>query len=288
MIENKIEVDKQPIEWYLDRCFNSFFSTIDYYESELGSFLTLRHLEKYYKYIIIKVIFFSGFLIALTISIFLEDIILFIISISISAIFIYLFVRIDKMTYNKFKYSISLYRQKRKKASIFLNQFTLIFFNQFLQEYLNNKNYNERYNQKFENITKKITHYSNVFKAYSFYLIRFGFLLGIIVQLILFIINIYYEEISKISFFELIPDLIILGSQIFYFTYIILSSRKRRISHDKVFSELAEYILILIFEAIRLKLRLEEFPKEEEIKKKIPEIIKEIAEKHGFETNSKK
>lgn len=84
--------------------------------------------------------------------------------------------------------------------------------------------------------------------------------------------------------FKLSTVIFVMILQLILYTHVIYSDRQRRISHDKIYTELNETLMISLLELTRLKLRLLEFPKEEEIENKIPEILNKL-EKYDFESN---
>ncbi len=276
------ESKKFSIEESFEYLFLNFNRLLDYYESDLGEFLSLKFFKKYYLLIALKVFVIIAYLCTFSLFIFMDASIINttygIISIGLFIGFYY----VDKLIYKKQKYSAFFFQRKRRRIIKYRDQLNLILNNNYLAEKYDKNNLNNIL-VRANKLKSRIDYIDSVVKPYHYYLKKFAIPTLLFAPIITFVINLLFyflqnptvltegAEITRF-FLGLAPFSLILFQEI---RNIVEIKKKRKVEESSIYLFL-EGIIFLFLEIIRLNLRIIQFPNEENLKKKLLIIMKEL------------
>lgn len=264
---------------------------IDYYESDLGEFLTEKS-KRYYLFISLRILTILGYIISLSLFTFLEtssiSTVSGLITISLFPIFFYL----DRIINRKYKYTTKFFQGTGKKLIIFMNKLNLLLNNSHLSEKYSSDKYDfEMIKANSKKLKNRIDNDIGIIKPSSYYLKKFALPTILFAPIITFFINLVYNLVQNPITFNV--DVIIdflLG--LFFFLLIfyqhinairrIKVSRKNRETSVYTFYEI---MVFMILEAIRLKLRIMQFPQEEKFTRALLNASEKIIERFKQSSN---
>lgn len=271
------------IEVLFNLLFKITTEYIDYYESDLGEYLNNKLSKKYYLYISLRIIVILGYLTTLSLFTFLETSSLSNICGVIAFFLFFLFIYVDKIINKKYKYSTSFFQKKGKKLTLFKNKLNLILNNSYLSEKYTTTEF-EMINNNSNKLKSRIDNNNYIIQPYSYYLKKFALPSILFAPVITFFINLIYNLIQNPILIN--SDVMInfvLGLCLFFLllyqnlNWIIKIKKSRKVKETPIYA-FYEVMIIMILEALRLKLRMIQFPKEEKFKKGLLIAGKNIAE----------
>lgn len=271
------------IEVLFNLLFKITTEYIDYYESDLGEYLNNKLSKKYYLYVSLRIIVILGYLTTLSLFAFLETSFLSTICGVIAFFLLFFFIYIDKIMNKKYKYTTSFFQKTEKKLTLFKNKLNLILNNSYISEKFTTTDF-EMINNNSNKLKIRFDNKNYVIQTYSYYLKKFALPSILFAPIITFFINLIYNLIQNpilINFDVMIN--FILGLCIFFLilsqnlNWIIKIKKSRKVKETPIY-EFYEFVIIMILETLRLKLRMIQFPKEEKFKKGLLIAMKNIVE----------
>ena len=258
---------------------------IDYYESDLGEFLFVKLFRKYYIYISFRILVIITYLTTLSLFVLLEPSLLSYISGIIAIFSFYVFIFIDKTLSRKYKYTTSFFYKTGKKLILFRHKLDLILNNSYLISNYATLNFDlESIKAKSNKFKKRIDSDTKMVQSSSYYFKKFALPPVLIAPIITFFINLIYELIiNPISInLDAIVDFILGLGILFLLVYQAISSqvkvrKSRRLKEASIYV-FYEYMALMILEALRLKIRILQFPEEEKLKNGLIIVMKNISE----------
>ena len=272
------------IEVLFDLLFKITIEYIDYYESDLGEYLNSKLTKKYYLYTFFKIIVILGYITTLLLFAFLETSTISTICGIIAFFLVLFFIYVDKIMDKKYKYTTSFFQKTGKKLTLFKKRLNLILNNSYLSEKYTKTKF-ELINNNSNKLKIRIDNNNNIIQPYSYYLKKFALPSILFAPVITFFINLIYNLIQNpiLINFDVTIDIIFSLSILFLFLYqhlnwIIKIKKSRKIKETPIYT-FYEFMILSILEALRLKLRMIQFPKEENLKKSLLIAMKKIGEK---------
>ena len=272
------------IEVLFDLLFKITTQYVDYYESDLGEYLNNKLFKKYYLYIFLRIIVILGYLTTLSLFVFLEASSLSIIYGVIAFSLLFFFFYVDKIMNKKYKYTTSFFQKTGNKLTLFKNRLNLILNNSYLSEKYTKTKF-ELINNNSNKLKIRIDNNNNIIQPYSYYLKKFALPSILFAPVITFFINLIYNLIQNpiLINFDVTIGIIFSLSIFFLFLYqhlnwIIKIKKSRKIKETPIYI-FYDFMILSILEVLRLKLRMIQFPKEENLKKGLLIIMKKIVER---------
>jgi len=284
-MEKNVKPNELTLEEFFVLLFRNFTKYIDYFEADLGEFLNIKLFKRYYFYIVSRISIIIVYLSTTTLFMFIEASLIRTICGIISICLFIAFCFIDKFIYNKYKYTSSFFQGKRRILLIFRNQLNLLLNNSYLPENYERDKF-ELINSKANKIKNRIDNDAGIIHPYSYYLKKFALSSILFTPIITFIISILLSLIqnpimldkSEISrfFLGLLPFSFLLYQVI----RSIVGIKQSRKSQEGSIYLFLEGMIFIFLEIIRLKIRIIQFPKEEKLKEKLLNLMKEIVNKN--------
>ena len=259
---------------------------IDYYESDLGEFLFPKLYKKYYLYLFLRVLTLALYITALSLFALLEASLFSAISGIIAFLSFYAYFLIDKKISRRYKYTNSFFYKSGKKLILFKRKLDLIIHNSYLSE-----NYTalevdlEWITSISNNLKKRIERDTEIIRTYSYYIKEYALPSILFAPLVPFFITLIYEivqnpiSINSDAIIDLILGLPILGFLLFQSVRALVNVRKSRRFKEASIYFFYDYMTVMILELIRLSIRIQQFPKEEELKKGLIVVMNNLAKK---------
>ena len=284
------EINSNPngdlsIEKFLELFFQIYTLYIDYYESDLGEFLNAKLFANYYLYISLRIILIFGYLITLSLFAFLAVSSLSAIFGIIAFVTLFVIIFVDEIINKKFRYTNSFFHSKGKKLKLFKTNLDLILNNSYLSDRYSSDEFDvEMIKTKSIKLENRIENDNSIIPSYSYYIKKFELPSILLAPLITFFISLIYNPIQNPLQFKLVELIdFLLGLSILVLMLIpiiiwIIKVKKARKRGDIPIYVFYEFTIIAILEAIRLKLRIIQFPKEERYKELLLKEMKNIIE----------
>ncbi len=284
------EINSNPngdlsIEKFLELFFQIYTLYIDYYESDLGEFLNAKLFANYYLYISLRIILIFGYLITLSLFAFLAVSSLSAIFGIIAFVTLFVIIFVDEIINKKFRYTNSFFHSKGKKLKLFKTNLDLILNNSYLSDRYSSDEFDvEMIKTKSIKLKNRIENDNSIIPSYSYYIKKFELPSILLAPLITFFISLIYNPIQNPLQFKLVELIdFLLGLSILVLMLIpiiiwIIKVKKARKRGDIPIYVFYEFTIIAILEAIRLKLRIIQFPKEERYKELLLKAMKNIIE----------
>ncbi len=284
------EINSNPngdlsIEKFLELFFQIYTLYIDYYESDLGEFLNAKLFANYYLYISLRIILIFGYLITLSLFAFLAVSSLSAIFGIIAFVTLFVIIFVDEIINKKFRYTNSFFHSKGKKLKLFKTNLDLILNNSYLSDRYSSDEFDvEMIKTKSIKLKNRIENDNSIIPSYSYYIKKFELPSILLAPLITFFISLIYNPIQNPLQFKLVELIdFLLGLSILVLMLIpiiiwIIKVKKARKRGDIPIYVFYEFTIIAILEAIRLKLRIIQFPKEERYKELLLKAMKNIFE----------
>lgn len=265
---------------------------VDYYESDLGEFLFPKLYKKYFFYNFLRVLILTLYIITLSIFALLKAIPLSVISGIIAFISFYAYFLIDKKISRRYKYTNSFFFKSGKKLILFKHKLDLIIDNSFLSENFTTLEVDlERIRSTSDNLKKRIERDTEIIRSYSYYIKEYALPSILLAPLVPFFITLIYEivqnpiPINSDAVIDLIFGLSMLGFLLFQsFRALVNLGKSRRFKEASIYF-FYDYMTVMILELIRLSIRIQQFPKEEELKKGLIIVMENIAKKFRNKMN---
>jgi len=278
-------VDHLTIQVLFDLLLKIAIEYTDYYESDLGEFLFTKLFKKFYIYISLRILIIIGYLTSLSLFIFLDPSLLSVISGFISFPLFFAFIYVDKTASRRYKYTTSFFYKTGKKLILFRHKLDLILNNSYLSDNYTEPDFDlERIKTEYNKLKNRINNNTIMIKSYSYYLKKYALPSILFAPIITFFINLIYELIQNPILINLdaITDFIlglgILSLLLYQNLNSLVKVRKSRRFKEASVYVFYEYMAIMILEAIRLNIRIQQFPKEEKLKKGLIHVMKNIGE----------
>ena len=274
------------IEEALEQLFKFFLKYIDYFESDLGAFLTYKSFKKYILYILLRVIFIFLYLSGLFLTIFLQASFISFIFMIIAFSTLFAFYNVDKLLHKKYKYTSYFFQDIKKRLVKYKIKLDLILNNTYLSEEYNKDKFDfEVFKNKSNKLKERIENDIGIIKSYSYYLKKFALPSILFAPIITIIINMIYNLVQNpipvnIDAINRLFLGLVTFSLISYeiITTIISVKKSRKIKKTSIYLFL-EGLIITLLEFLRLNLRIKQFPKEEKLKENLLNVMKEIVKK---------
>ena len=274
----------------IEKLFELFFQIsanyIDYYESDLGEFLTNKLAAKFYFSISFRIILIIGYLTTLSLFAFLPVSSISLIFGVIAFVILFVIIFVDHIINKKFRYTNSFFHGKGKKLKLFKKKLDLILNNSYLSGRYSADEFDfEMIKTKSFKLKNRIENDNRIIPSYSYYIKKFALPSILFAPIITFFINLIYNLIQNPILFNLVEliDLLlrlsILVLMLIPIIILIVKVKKARKSVDIPIYVFYEFVLLEILEAVRLKLRIAQFPKEKRYKALLLKAMNNITEK---------
>ena len=195
------------------------------------------------------------------------------------------FIYVDKTASRRYKYTTSFFYKTGKKLILFRHKLDLILNNSYLSDNYTEPDFDlERIKTEYNKLKNRINNNTIMIKSYSYYLKKYALPSILFAPIITFFINLIYELIQNPILINLdaITDFIlglgILSLLLYQNLNSLVKVRKSRRFKEASVYVFYEYMAIMILEAIRLNIRIQQFPKEEKLKKGLIHVMKNIGE----------